>query len=86
MHQLLELGMIVKTEDSQAPCRVEQFLGGGGQGEVYRALLDHQPIALKWYFPHYLEQDSRLRERLQIAIRYGPWSWFDLILPRISVM
>jgi DNA-binding helix-hairpin-helix protein with protein kinase domain len=27
-------------------------LGGGGQGEVYRAKLEGKPVALKWYFRH----------------------------------
>jgi len=30
---------------------VEQFLGGVGQGEVYRAKLGSKVVALKWYFP-----------------------------------
>lgn len=51
MNQLLRIGMSVQTDASAKPC-VEQFLGGGGQGEVYRANLDGQPLALKWYFPH----------------------------------
>ncbi|RIK44867.1 MAG: serine/threonine protein kinase, partial [Chloroflexi bacterium] len=50
---------------------VEQFLGGGGQGEVYRVTLQDQPLALKWFFPHYLRQDNRLRERLERAIQTG---------------
>lgn len=33
-------------------CYVEQLLGGGGQGEVYRAMLNGKPVAIKWYFPH----------------------------------
>ncbi len=32
-------------------CRIDDFLGGGGQGEVYRATLDGKTLALKWYFP-----------------------------------
>ncbi len=37
MNDLLKAGQIVHTVSSQTPCVVGQFLGGGGQGEVYRA-------------------------------------------------
>jgi hypothetical protein len=50
MHQLLHLGSTVQTVAGH-PVTVETFLGGGGQGEVYRAVLDGQSVALKWYFP-----------------------------------
>ena len=39
MHQLLQLRSTVQAASGH-PCTVETFLGGGGQGEVYRALLD----------------------------------------------
>ena len=50
MHQLLPLHSTVQAASGH-PCTVETFLGGGGQGEVYRARLDGKPLALKWYFP-----------------------------------
>jgi eukaryotic-like serine/threonine-protein kinase len=52
MSQLLKPGQVVDTEPSGLRCTVEKFLGGGGQGEVYRASLAKQPVAVKWYFPH----------------------------------
>lgn len=45
MHQLLQLSSIVQSASGH-PCTVETFLGGGGQGEVYRAQLDNKPVAL----------------------------------------
>jgi DNA-binding helix-hairpin-helix protein with protein kinase domain len=72
MNELLKPGQTVRTESSGLTCTVEQFLGGGGQGEVYQANLDAERVALKWYFPHYLQQDSRLRERLEMAVSSGP--------------
>lgn len=48
--ELLRPGQVVHTATSRRPCRVEQFLGGGGQGEVYRANLLGSQVALKWYF------------------------------------
>ena len=72
MSEILESGKTVYTEFSGIMCTVEQFLGGGGQGEVYRANLGGKQIALKWYFPHYLNQDLNLKERLEAAIKLGP--------------
>jgi eukaryotic-like serine/threonine-protein kinase len=71
MNQILKPGDTVKTESSGAVCTVEQFLGSGGQGEVYLANLGGQKVALKWYFPHYLQQDKNLLERIQAVIRKG---------------
>jgi DNA-binding helix-hairpin-helix protein with protein kinase domain len=72
MYQILKPNVdIVRTEMSALSCEVEQYLGGGGQGEVYRAKLDGKEVALKWYFTHYLTQDERLRERLEMAISGG---------------
>jgi eukaryotic-like serine/threonine-protein kinase len=51
MDQILKVGQTVCTESSGMQCEVEQFLGGGGQGEVYRTKLGGKPVALKWYFP-----------------------------------
>ena len=73
MYQILKPDIdVVWTESSDLPCEVEQYLGGGGQGEVYRARIGGKAVALKWYFPHYLTQDQRLRERLLMAISGGP--------------
>lgn len=72
MDQLLKPNQTVYTEASGMPCQVEQFLGGGTQGEVYRASLGSSAVAVKWFFPDYLKADSGLRERLESAIKYGP--------------
>ena len=50
MHQLLTLGSTLQAVSGH-PCTIETFLGGGGQGEVYRVRLDGRTFALKWYFP-----------------------------------
>lgn len=80
MHQILKPNVdVVRTVSSDLACEVEQYLGGGGQGEVYKAKLVGGPlskqgtesVALKWYYPHYLDQDARLRERLELAIAGG---------------
>jgi len=77
MNQLLNSGEKVQMLPSELSYEVGAFLGGGGQGEVYRArLVDGQgagaPVALKWFFPHYLSQDPDLRARLERAVDTGP--------------
>ena len=57
--QTLKLKQIVTTETSHLAYTVEQFLGGGGQGEVYKATLDGRSIALKWYFKQTATPEQR---------------------------
>ncbi|MBX2996881.1 MAG: hypothetical protein KF893_00110 [Caldilineaceae bacterium] len=78
MNQLLQPGQIVTAKTSGLPCTVGTFIGGGGQGEVYEAILgdptSRQPgtsVALKWFFPHYLRRDAKLRERIEGAVTAG---------------
>src|SRR5258708_27435066 len=59
MDEILKAGQIVRTETSGMNCEVEAFLGGGGQGEVYRAKLNGKNVALKWYFPKSATPDQR---------------------------
>lgn len=70
MSQLLKSRQIVYTEPSGLTCEVEQYLGGGGQGEVYRAKLGADHVALKWYFPASATLDQRAA--LEVLIRNGP--------------
>jgi DNA-binding helix-hairpin-helix protein with protein kinase domain len=51
MSYILEPGRKVRAETSGLSCEVSKFLGGGGQGEVYAAVLGGKPVALKWYYP-----------------------------------
>lgn len=68
MHQLLQLRSTVQSASGH-PCTVETFLGGGGQGEVYRAQLSGKPIALKWYFPE--QATPAQRQNLETLISKG---------------
>lgn len=77
MNQLLNSGEKVKMLPTELTYEVEAFLGGGGQGEVYRARLAEgrgagARMAFKWFFPHYLRQDQDLRARLEHAVDTGP--------------
>lgn len=49
--ELLQPGDEVITRRTNQTCRIVDFIGGGGQGEVFRAELAGEPIAVKWYFP-----------------------------------
>lgn len=69
MNQILEHGQKVCTELSGMDCRVEKFLGGGGQGEVYGAMLGTRPVALKWYFP--ASATAEQRKALETLVRMG---------------
>jgi DNA-binding helix-hairpin-helix protein with protein kinase domain len=69
MHQLLPLGGTVQSASGH-PCTVEGFLGGGGQGEVYRARLGDRVLALKWYFAE--QATSAQKRNLETLIRKGP--------------
>ena len=49
---------------------VEAFLGGGGQGEVYRVSTPGGMMALKWYFPH--QATPAHRRALETLVNMGP--------------
>ncbi len=70
MNQILKPGQTVQTEMTGLPCTVEQFLGGGGQGEVYRAKLGGKVVALKWYFPASATPEQRAA--LEMLVKKGP--------------
>lgn len=79
MNQLLNPGEVVQLQTTGLDCTIQSFIGGGGQGEVYCArLLDPNhgcagtTVALKWFFPHYLRQDSDLHARIERAVDSGP--------------
>jgi len=69
MHQLLTLGSTLATASGH-PCTIETFLGGGGQGEVYRVLVQGRPFALKWYFPQ--QATPAQRQALATLVHKGP--------------
>jgi len=70
MSELLRTGQTVFTASQHQPITIAEFIAGGGQGEVYRADFFSEPVAVKWYFPNYPQQD-KLRARVQDLIRIG---------------
>lgn len=69
MNQLLKIKDKLQLEASPSACEVQIFLGGGGQGEVYRADLNGKAVALKWYFPHQATVEQKTA--LETLIRKG---------------
>ncbi len=70
MDELLRSGQVVRAERTRSDCTVEQYLGGGGQGEVYRARLGSTLVALKWYFP--ATATAEQRASLERLVQQGP--------------
>jgi len=66
--ELIELGFQIPLENDEK-CVVEEFLGGGGQGEVYKVSIGGAKYALKWY--HDRCQTTDLRESLRDLIKMG---------------
>ena len=69
MDQILKPGQKVRTSSTRLDCRIEKLLGGGGQGEVYEALLDRIPVAVKWYFP--ASATTEQQKALETLMRMG---------------
>jgi DNA-binding helix-hairpin-helix protein with protein kinase domain len=67
---LFSSGQVVEIASSATPCRIEEFLGGGAQGEVYLVQLGSSPFALKWYFQE--AATARQRTLIENLIRKGP--------------
>ena len=69
MEQILREGQSVRTEPSGMSCTAEQLLGAGGQGEVYKARLGGEAVALKWFFPQMATAEQR--QAIEVLVRKG---------------
>jgi DNA-binding helix-hairpin-helix protein with protein kinase domain len=56
--QQLAPGTRIEGQQSGMTYTVEQLLGAGGQGEVYRVSDSEQTWALKWYFPLWIDRSQ----------------------------
>jgi serine/threonine protein kinase len=72
MNQLLKLNQIVQLDNGENST-VKEFLGSGGQGEVYRIEIQGHSFALKWYFPHQTttEQRDSIKELIKVGALNG---------------
>jgi hypothetical protein len=50
-HAIFRSGQQVRARSTGTECTVEELLGGGAQGEVYRVRNALGALALKWYYP-----------------------------------
>ncbi|GAC1421162.1 MAG: hypothetical protein NVSMB5_14160 [Candidatus Velthaea sp.] len=71
MQHLLPIGQTLETATSHLTCTIEEHLGGGGQGEVYRGTVGDFPIAIKWYATAYLDHDRGLHRRIASLVAAG---------------
>jgi len=69
MNQLLKLNQQIQLETSSIACKIERFLGSGGQGEVYQSNMGGKPVALKWYFPQQATPEQKAA--LEMLIKTG---------------
>src|ERR1043166_1066261 len=70
MSNILQTKQKVRTVSTKMDCEIEDLLGGGGQGEVYRARLAGQHVAIKWYYP--LQATPEQYTSLSMLVRQGP--------------
>ncbi|HLM57605.1 MAG TPA: hypothetical protein VK422_15975 [Pyrinomonadaceae bacterium] len=70
MDQILRPGQAVRCEPSGMTCVADELLGAGGQGEVYKAALGGESVAVKWFFPHMATPEQRAA--IELLVRKGP--------------
>jgi DNA-binding helix-hairpin-helix protein with protein kinase domain len=51
-------------------CVIDTLLGAGGQGEVYKATLGSETVAVKWFFPQMGSPEQRAA--IELLVRSGP--------------
>ena len=59
MSSSFQPGQTVWLEIAGERCGIQELIGSGGQGEVYRALINEQEYALKWYFQKHATKEQR---------------------------
>ncbi|PWT90879.1 MAG: serine/threonine protein kinase [Proteobacteria bacterium] len=70
MIPMLKPGQKVITKSSGVECTLVEYLGGGGQGDVYRAEMAGRFVAVKWYLSR--SATERQRASIELLVRKGP--------------
>ena len=83
MDQMLKPGQAVQCLPSGMTCTIETLLGAGGQGEVYKAQLGGESVAVKWFFPFMATPQQRAS--MELLVRKGPPSEHFLYPLEITV-
>src|SRR5271154_7461459 len=63
-------GQTVWLETAGERCEIAELIGAGGQGQVYRASLQGNECALKWYYPHTATAEQR--GAVELLVKKGP--------------
>jgi eukaryotic-like serine/threonine-protein kinase len=71
MVHLLTPGDVVTLTPARRDCVVETLIGGGSQGQVYAATIGGRRVAIKWFYPEYINIDRDLWARLGRLIEEG---------------
>ncbi len=84
---LLRPGQIVLADQARLACRIGEMVGGGGQGEVYRAELGGETVAVKWYRTA-MASSAQRRALEELVHRGAPspvflWPLAVVVAPRI---
>jgi serine/threonine protein kinase len=69
MSSLWKRGQTPWTETSHEPCCIEDALGEGGQGVVYRVNVGGRLAAVKWYYPEFATPGQRVA--LETLVKRG---------------
>lgn len=83
MDEILKPGQTVQCLPSGMPCTINELLGAGGQGEVYKAELGGEAVAVKWFFPAMATPEQRAS--MELLIRKGAPSEHFLYPMEITV-
>jgi DNA-binding helix-hairpin-helix protein with protein kinase domain len=67
----LPQGQIFQLTGSRMSGIVGRLVGAGGQGAVYECDVGGRRLALKWYHPNVMQQDTTLRERIARLVSLG---------------
>lgn len=68
---MLRTGQVLNCINTGQQCVVENLLGEGGQGEVWRVQAGSHAHALKWFNPVMIERDPDLRTRIERLVEIG---------------
>jgi len=67
--ELIPVGKTLRLDSGGTECAITAYLGGGGQGEVYKVRLAGADMALKWYFRRTATEEQR--QTLEELVRLG---------------
>jgi serine/threonine protein kinase len=88
MAGIFKKGDLLLSGTTKSNVRILEFLGSGGQGEVYRVDTGGSELALKWYFEHTATDDQR--NGISKLIEDGPpgqyflWPMEMVLCPKMS--